>query len=106
MSAALAVASAASSDRASEVPRAFVASRSSVRSVARGEDDIDSPVDVISLTSGANVVGAIVGSRIARRQMSRSGNNDAAGRPATSATIVRENAGTTAGLGGAFDFST
>ena len=58
----------------SGVPRAFVVRRSSVRSVARGDDDTDSLFTVSTLTSGVSVTWAIVGSRMARRQTSKSGN--------------------------------
>ncbi len=61
MSAALALASAARSDRESEVPRAFVARRRSVRSVGRGAVVRDSLVDVRTLTSGVSVARAMVG---------------------------------------------
>ena len=71
-----------------------------------GRDNKDSLVDVSTLMSGASVAGAIVGSRIARHQMSRSGNRDAAGRAAARVDIVCETVATTTGLGGAFDFST
>ena len=96
-----------SSDRASDgVPRALVVRRSSVRSVARGADEIDSLIDASTLTSGVTMVWAIVGSRIARRQVSKRGNIEAVGRFAARSTIVRPNAATTAGLARAFDFST
>jgi len=106
VNAALVLESAASSDRERDVPRAFVARRSSVRTVARGEDNKGSSVDVTALTSGASVAEAVVGSRIARRQMSRSGNRDEAGRATARVDIVCETAATTTGLGGVFDFST
>ena len=95
VSAALALKSAASNDRARDVPRAFVARRSSERTVARGEDNKDSLVDVSTLMSGASVAGAVVGSRIARRQMSRSGKRDAAGRASARVDTVCETAATT-----------
>ena len=86
--------------------RAFVVRRSSVRSVARGDDGTDWLFAASTLTSGVSVTCAIVGSRMARRQTSKSGNMEVAGRSATNAAIVRPNAATTAGLVGAFDFST
>ena len=96
-----------SSDRASDgVPRALVVMRSSVRSVARGDDEIDSPFDASTLTSGVSVAWAIDGSRMARRQTSKRGNIEAVGRFAARSAIVRPNAATTAGLARAFDFST
>ena len=78
--------------------------RSSVRSVVRGDDDTVSLVDASTLTSSVGVAREMVGSRMARRQMSKSGNMKAGGRSATNAPIVYPNAPTTAGLVGAFDF--
>ena len=49
--------------------RALVVRRSRVRSVARGDDGIDSLFDASTLTSSVSVAWAIDGSRMARRQM-------------------------------------
>ena len=67
-----------SSDRASDgVPRALVIRHSSVGSVARGKDEIDSLFDASPLTSGVSATSATVGSRMARRQMSKRRNIEA-----------------------------
>ena len=98
-----------SRDRESGVPRAFVVRRSSVKSVARGDNDshdTDSLFAFSTLTSGVRVNWAVVGSRMARRQKSKSGNMEAAGKSATNAAIVRSNAKTTAGVVETFVFST
>ena len=89
-------------------PRALVVRHSSVRRVVRGKDDKDSLIDVSTSTSRSmpSVTGAIVGSRIARRQTSRSENKDVTGRFAASALIVCANAVIITALGGASDFST
>ena len=83
------------------VPRALVVRRSSVRSVARDDDEIDSQFDDNTLTSGVSVTWEIVGSRMARRQMSKRENIEEIGRSAANAVIVRLNAATTARLVGA-----
>ena len=57
-----------SRDRESGMPRAFVVRRSSVKSVARGDDDTDSLFAVSTLTSGVRVNWTVVGSRMAIRQ--------------------------------------
>ena len=97
---------AVSRDRESGVRRAFVSRRNSVRSVAQGDDDTDSLFVVSTLTNGVSVTRAIAGSRMARRQTSKSGNMETAGRAATNVAIVRPNAEITAGLVRAFDCST
>ena len=78
------------------MPTALVVRRSSLRSVARGDDEIDSLFDASTLTSGVLVAWVICGSRI-----SKSGNVEAVGRFAARSAIVRPNATTTAELVGA-----
>ena len=67
MSTLASVAPAGSRDRESGVPRAFIVRRSSVRRVARCDDDTDSPFSVSTLTSGVSVTGVVVSPRMARR---------------------------------------
>ena len=77
-----------------------------MRNVARDDGEIDSPIDFSTLTSGISVAWEMVGSRMARRRMSKRGNIEPVGISAANAAIVRPNVATTEGLVGAFDFST